>query len=369
MDPQIEQILNGYKTALDSYANTLGADHPQLKEARSALKNLEEKASEGAGLMELSTQPEFTGLGQMIAGLATAAPAGNAGATSGTEAGAGAVSSVPDQPPEFDDSQGPPPASVAAWGYHKAWEGLGAEGQNKMKPYYDRIFALEETSADALDFHIALAEDGVLLRMSVDPMVAESKKVLEQVEEVHSPPVVHHHQELGRIIPGVASEAELEFETNRLAELQNIEVEWDAAFLQIMGQLPTAISALENYGPGKDDINIRRVLRADEMNRQFLGLDYDALHANLRYWQFYQGVIWEKYAPEKKEKFGLSSANELQQHFFTYLEQCRQQYPPEDTAVAGKERRNLRFYDEELDVDEFGARYFHPPRPKIRGGA
>ncbi|MEN8208381.1 MAG: hypothetical protein ABFR50_03930, partial [Candidatus Fermentibacteria bacterium] len=166
MDSTVKQILDSFRFSVDNYTSSLGPDNEKLMKAKELVESLYAKAEDGADMMNISMDPEFGSVGALIGELAAEpalAPEEQA-----------SIQAEGDSAPEGSV----PPASIAAAGYHMAFDAMGPEAKEKQGRYYSRIFELEEEAENALHFNTLLVEDGVLLNMTREPLIESAKETL-----------------------------------------------------------------------------------------------------------------------------------------------------------------------------------------------
>jgi len=131
MDATVKQILDSFRFSVGNYTSSLGPDNEKLKRAKELVESLYAKAEDGADMMAISMDPEFGCVGALIGELAAEpvlAPEEQVSISAeGSAASDGAV----------------PPASVAAAGYHMAFDAMDPSVREKQRKYYSRIFELK----------------------------------------------------------------------------------------------------------------------------------------------------------------------------------------------------------------------------------
>ncbi|MEN8208347.1 MAG: hypothetical protein ABFR50_03760, partial [Candidatus Fermentibacteria bacterium] len=224
-----------------------------------------------------------------------------------------------------------------------------------------RIFELEEEAENALHFNTLLVEDGVLLNMTREPLIESAKETLKHAETVYSPTVDYQQELAVKTYPEVSSIAELEFQGTLMAELSNVEHEWDALFIEVIGLLPACAQAIEAFGPTDD--NVAKLRSSHRFMPEFMGITWDEVFADPRYLLFWNNVFWPRVPAEKRTKYGVNSAEGwrdlLKEKFYDPF--VKDEPAPEpDSAKAF-----VRFWREEYPVHEALDLLNAPPRPVI----
>ncbi len=167
MDATVKQILDSFRFSVGNYTSSLGLENEKLMRAKELVESLYAKAEDGADMMAISMDPEFASVGALIGELASEpamAPEEQVSISAeGSTASDGAV----------------PPASIAAAGYHMAFDSMDPAAREKQGRYYRRIFEIEEKAENAVHFNTLLVEDGVLFEMSREPLIKAAKETLE----------------------------------------------------------------------------------------------------------------------------------------------------------------------------------------------
>ena len=350
MDSTLKQMLDGFRYSLDNYSSTLSPDNEKLLRARELMDSLTGKAEAGADMMSISTDPDFAAVGMLLGELASEPPAPREerAATSGQTAAGTSVDGVP-------------PASIAAAGYHMAFDALPSAVKKKQHPYYQRIFEIEEAAPDAVHFNTMLVEDGVLLEMSREPLIESARETLEQAKDLHSPTVDFQQGLAIEAYAGVTTIAEMEYQGTLMAELSNVEHEWDGMFIEVMGLLPACAQAIEAFGP--TDENVGKLRNSRLFMAEIWGVTWDDVFTDPRYLLFWNEVFWPKVPEAKRQKYDVNSADGwrdlLKEKFFD-------PYVSDEPAVASDPSRTLiRLWGKEYPTVDTLSLLREPPRPGI----
>ncbi len=345
MDATAKQMLDGFSYSIKNYKSSLGPDNPKIKEAEEIYDTLMKKAEKGADVTAISTDKNFSRLGQLVGELASEKPLSREELASyGDEISADEI----------------PSASVPAAGYHMAWDQLDGPTKEKMKKYYDRIFEIEAKAENAIFFNTMLMEDGVLINMSREPLIEEAKKTMEKAKESYSPTVNFQQKHAVKTYSSVKTIQELEFEGTKMAEMSNVEHEWDALYLEAIGLLPACAQAIESFGP--TDENVKKLKNSYRFMTEFMGITWDDVFKNERYLYFWENIAWKKLPAAKKAMYAVTTprgyADVLKKKFFDpYIQ---------DEPVAEKNsERKICFWGNEYDVQDGMKLLMNPPRPEI----
>ncbi len=349
MDATVKQILDSFRFSVGNYTSSLGPENEKLTRAKELVESLYSKAEDGADMMAISMDPEFAVVGALIGELASEpvlAPEEQASmSTEGDMSSDGAV----------------PPASIAAAGYHMAYDAMGLEAREKQGRYYSRIFELEEEAENAVHFNTLLVEDGVLFEMSREPLIEAAKETLAQAEEIYSPTVNYQQELVMKTYADVNSIAELEFQGTLMAELSNVEHEWDALFIEVIGLLPACAQAIEAFGP-MDDL-VGKLRNSHRFMAEFMGITWNEVFADPRYLLFWNNVFWPIVPPEKRTKYGVNSAegwrNLLKEKFYDPFVKDEPVPQPDPSKARVRLWRKVFPVHETLDLLN------NPPRPVI----
>ncbi|MFP4365116.1 MAG: hypothetical protein ACLFR1_14735 [Spirochaetia bacterium] len=345
MDPSVKQMLEGFSYAIKNYTSSLGPENPKIKEAKKLYNSLIEKAESGADITAISVDPNFSRMGQLVGELASEpALSDEELAKYGEEIQNDAI----------------PAASLPAAGYHMARDQLDGPTQVKMKKYYDRIFEIEEKAENAIFFNAMLVEDGVLLEMSREPLIEEANKALEKAKEAYSPTVNYQQQHAVQTYSNVKTVAELEFEGTKMAEMSNVEHEWDALFLEVIGLLPSCAQAIEAYGP--TDENVKKLKNSYRFMAETMGITWEDVFSNDRYLYFWENVLWKRVPFAKKAMYRVTSAK-------GYADFLKKKYfdpfiKDEEVPEKNPEQKVL-FWGKEYDAQNVMKLLAGPPRPKV----
>ncbi|MFC1669627.1 hypothetical protein ACFL20_04490 [Spirochaetota bacterium] len=345
MDATVKQMLDSFTFSIKNYTSSLGPDNPKIVEAKGILDKLVEMAEGGADITKISMDPGFATIGGLIGELASETPLSS--------------EELKEYGYEIQDDA-VPPASIPAAGYHMAYDAMPPDVKEKNKPYYDRIFEIEKNSENAIFFNTSLLEDGVLLEMSREPLMESAKETIEKSKEAYSPTVEYQQKLTIETYEKVNTVPELEFEGTRLAELSNVEHEWDALFLDVIGLLPACAQAIEAFGPS-DDL-IQKLKNSYKFMAEFMGIDWDDVFANERYLYFWNNVFFPRIPDEKRTKYNVKTPegyrDVLKNQFFD-------PFIKDEPVPVKNKNQNVLFWGKEIDVKDVMSALRNPPRPEV----
>ena len=284
MDNMVKQILEGFSYSVSSYSSSLGQDNAKVQRAVELMQAITTLAENGADISTITMDPGFGELGALI----------------------GALASEP-VPENIEAAPSPVPAAgVAAAGYHMAWESMDESVRSSQEIFYNKIFAIEDESEDAIHFNTLLLEDGVLFEMARQPLVKIAEETLKQAETIYSPTVNYQQQLARETFTSATTVAELEYHGTLMAELSNVEHVWDAMFIEAIGLLPGCAQAIEAFGPSED--NVAKLRNSHRFSAEFMGITWDSVFDDPRYLLFWNKVFWAAVPADKRAKYNVSTA-------------------------------------------------------------
>ncbi|MFO8184300.1 MAG: hypothetical protein R6U39_09025 [Candidatus Aegiribacteria sp.] len=343
MDSTLKQMLESFRFSVENYTSTIGSNNEKLKKARELVDSLWRKAEDGADMTAISMDPQFSQVATLI----------------------GELASEPQLSPEEMESQGLdesiPPASIPAAGYHMAYDSMQGANREKQAVYYERIFEIERQAKNAIHFNTMLEEDGVLLEMSREPLMETARRTLEQARDAHSPTVDHQQKLTAEVYARVKTIPELEYEGTRMAEFSNVEHQWDALYLEVIGLLPACAQAIESFGPG--DEAVAKLRNSHRFMADFMGITWDRVFQDRRYLLFWNEVFWPRIPPPKRLARGVTSAegwrDMLKKRYYDPF--VKDEPPVEDDPS----RARVRFWRRDFPVGDVLELLQDPPRPEV----
>lgn len=153
-----------------------------------------------------------------------------------------------------------PTVKEVAQGYHAAYDAmlreypgeaelrreLGETGPKypEARKVYERVFALEARAKNAAEFLRDLAAEGLLLAMTTAPLREKFRPLVAHAEKVSQPAMAAHNEAMLALLDRARSAIELEYESDRLVELNHVEKLWDMQFVsEVFTRVGGAVSA------------------------------------------------------------------------------------------------------------------------------
>lgn len=347
MDSTLKQMLDGFSSAVRNYASSLGPSNEKLKRSKELVGDLVAMAENGAAMADICMDPRFAQVASLISELAAEPPLPR----ELLEAMTG----------ESEAVDGIPPASIAAAGYHIAFDSLPPDQREKQKVFYDRIFALERQAENAIHFNTLLEEDTVILDMTRIPLRDAALATLEQAKDVFSPTVNFQQRLAATTYDLVSTIAELEFEGTKMAELSNTEHPWDSLYLEVIGLLPACAQAIESFGPNDD--SIAKLRNSHRFMADFMGTTWDDVFSDPGYLLFWNNVFWPRVPGEKRLLHNVTTPEGWRDTLKTKF------YDPfvkEDPVPRhDPEKARVRFWGKDCPSENTLDLLNDPPRPDI----
>lgn len=349
MDSTLKQMLEGFRFSVKNYSSSLGPDNEKLNRAGELVEKLWEKAAAGAGMTEIAMDPLFAETAGLIGELAGETPLPTEEIEAMVQSG------------EMKEDDDIPPAGIAAGGYHMAYDSLPPEQKEKQRVYYERIFRMEEEAENAIHFNTMLMEDTVLLDMSRIPLLESAEETLRQAESAYSPTVDYQQKLAIETWQRVKTIPELEFEGTKMAELSNVEHQWDAVYLEVIGLLPGCAQAIEAFGPSDD--SIAKLKNSHLFMADFMGITWEDVFRDPRYLHFWNNVLWPKVPEQKRVNRDAFSAEAwrdmLKKNFYDpFVKDMEPVKSDPDRAV-------VRLWEREFPSSAVLELLGNPPRPDI----
>jgi len=260
VNDDIKNFIASYESMIATYAAKVKPDSAKLAEARACLGKMAKLGESGAEFGPFMTKiTELDLMGEMSAAL-------TALAMEGLEA------------QRESGEMKTPSASDAALGYHKAFESMqGREKKPATCAVYERVFEIERESASAIEFLRRALEEGLLVKMSTVAIAEEAKPLIAQAGEVSLPAMAHHHEKMIEMAQSATSSLEVEYESQRLYELNRAELTLDQMLCNDLVYLLGG--AVSGYLMSPTEENRQRVENSYIFVADFTGLDMDRLFA------------------------------------------------------------------------------------------
>lgn len=349
MDSTLKQILEGFSFSIRHYESSLGPVNAKLGRSKELVGELVALAENGADMAVIAMDPRFAQLAALIGELASEPPLPQEEIEA--MAGTGGLEGV----------DGIPAASVAAAGYHMAFDSLPPGEREKQKVFYQRIFELERQAENAIHFNALLMEDTVLLDMSRIPLRQAAVDALAQAKDAFSPTVNFQQRLAAKTYERVSTIAELEYQGTKMAELSNTEHPWDSLYIEVMGLLPACAQAIESFGPNED--SVAKLRNSHRFMAEFMGITWDHVFRDPRYLLFWNNVFWPRIPEAKRLLYGVTTPEGWRDTLKTKF------YDPfvKDEPVPGHDpgKAMVRFWGQDYPSERTLDLLNDPPRPHI----
>jgi hypothetical protein len=209
VNADIEQYLKGQADMIATYVQKLGKEDPAVTACLAVLEKLRTLGGRYAAIYEFMADPSFQPLsGEFSAKMMELA-------TKASRPAPGAAPSIPS-------------AAQAALGYHRAFESIANIAKlPRTREVYERIFALEKESAHAGEFVAKMAAEGLFAKMATVQMIEEYSGLTAQAESVAQPTMAAHNEFVLAAAQKATSAIEIEYESMRLFELNQLELRLD----------------------------------------------------------------------------------------------------------------------------------------------
>ena len=355
MDASIEPIIAGYRTGIDSFTSTLGADHPKVIEAAAALAELEAIGERSADVMAFmgaaGAQMERVGTLMGELGSATPAPGAGAAAADGTAS-----------PGEL------PSAKQVARAFHMAYDQMdkSAAANQSVVAIYERIFAIEAGAENAAVFNRRMAEEVIYAHLARLPQLDTAREAIRHIRdnELAQPGLVYHYELLAAAMERATSATEVEYEVNLLVEYNAAENEWDTIFCHY------AIKAIAEVAGFYMDASLEQQQNVETAYRfvaDFFGRDWNSMWQCPRVWEQWCMIFAKSKSAWVSER-GCGTAEEARDFHTRTFEGIMQnrKVAVESVALGPPERQQgFRLWSQEVHMDQLLDAYRAPARPPV----
>jgi hypothetical protein len=190
--------------------------------------------------------------------------------------------------------------------------------------------------------HLAIARDG-----------AAACRGLSQ------PCMEHHYAELERTLEQVGTETELEYEVNRLVELNSVEGEWDTLLVHyLMKAIGETAGLLMDPGPAQQ----QTVENSYRFVCDFFGRDWDAMLRHPRVWDFWC-LLFEKSRNTWIVERQCHTPEQARDYLTRLFEAVMGGRAP--VPLGPPEGQLMVLWDRTLHLDDIPDAYRNPPRPAV----
>lgn len=259
MNSDIQDFINNYQGQINMYSAKLSDDHEKVQEASKYLAKMtligENSSDMNSFMVQVTEHDMMNKMYVYITDLATT--------TIKVQQESGQMKI--------------PSAKQAAQAYHSSFESIqGKEKLPRTCEVYERVFSIEEESSDAAVFMTRMAEECLFLQLTTVHQRESYKSIVKESDELSQPAMAHHEEQMIKAAELVKSVIELEYEAERLSQLNRMEQSADTLLIQ---QLFSALGIpLIEYIVAPDEKKRLRVEYAYRFLVEFYGLDADALY-------------------------------------------------------------------------------------------
>lgn len=343
MDEGSRGMLDSYKSGIDNYVNRLGKDHPKIRPLLALFAEfgaLGENCADFGAFHAAASERNFYGrLTNLMTEAAMAQPA--------------------------DGKSNEPTVAQAAQGYHAAYDSLSAE--TKAGPTgkaYERIFAIEKESASALQFMRRLAEEHLLVDISRVQLIAEFKRAQQEIKDapkntggkgISVPATEAYLKATVEAMQQASSVTEIEYLAVARAEMAQLATLWDSGFMNSLYH-PFG-NALSNYIMAETEENRQEVESSARFLGDYFGVDWQALHAVSRVWDFFAVTLWPTVSKNYAAK-NITTAEAFRDYMKGYFDKAMKGKPPVAVNAAN---RTAFFWGRVLPLADVYSTLLNPP--------
>ncbi len=207
MNDDIKNFLSSYRGMIDMYKPKVSPDSVGLKDAEEYLMKMSDLGERCSDISEyLGKVSELDMLNKFSALLSSLA----------SESLKAQQSSGEMKVPSVQD---------AALGYHKAYESIQDKAaQPETCRVYERVFELEKESSHAGEFVRKMAEEKLFVKMASVPLVEKFRPLVSHADSLSIPVMAFHNECMLKMAEAASSATEIEYESNRLLELNRMEL-------------------------------------------------------------------------------------------------------------------------------------------------
>ena len=260
MNTDIQTFIDSYKNMADTYRAKVKPDNPKLRETDEYLKTIAALGNSCKDIGEFMTAvTERDMMGRMTALLSDLA-----------------IEALNNQ--RAGGTLRIPSSADAALGYHKAYEAMAdKEKFPETCRVYERVFQIEKESADAGQFVSLMAQEGLYVKMATVHLVETFRPLAGQADNLSIPVMAYHNESMLAMAGKATSAIEVEYESQRLLELNRVELMCDTMF---SGDLfYTLGNAVSSYLLSPTEENRQAVENSCRFIAEFFSIDDGELFA------------------------------------------------------------------------------------------
>ncbi len=219
---------------------------------------------------------------------------------------------------------------------------------------YERIFQLEEESDMAPEFMRKLAEEGLYVKMSSVDLAESFTKIIKQTEDQSQPVMAFHNESMAKMAEDAVSTAEIEYESQRLVELNRVELMIDQMFCHdIFFRVANPIASYLLTGSKED---LTRVRANYIFITDFFGVDMDELYSLPRIMDLIEKVLLPP-LNEEKQVYTLESFIEEQKMVIN------KSLNGKSVTTGPSERKSIQLWEQTIPLEETLKAFRNPKRP------
>jgi hypothetical protein len=258
MSKDIQDFIDNYKKMIETYRPKVSPDSAALREADEYLAKMASVgigcADIGAFLTRVTEQDMMNRFSAILSNVAMEALKNRQG---------GGGASIPS-------------AADAALGYRRAYEAMAdKEKFPETCRVYERVFLIEKESANAGEFTRRMAEEGLFVKMTTVHLIETYRPLVSQADTVSLPVMSYHNRAMLDVAEKATSALEVEYESQRLYELNRVELAWD---MMLNNDLFYTIgNATSGYLMAPTEENRQEVENAYRFVAEFFGIDENEL--------------------------------------------------------------------------------------------
>ncbi|MBP7737806.1 MAG: hypothetical protein KA369_17620 [Spirochaetes bacterium] len=343
MNKDIQDFIDNYKKMVDTYRPKVSADSAALREADEYLVKMADAGKGCADIgsfLALATEQDmmnrFSSVLSKVAMESLKKPAG-------------AAASIP-------------PASDAALGYHKAYEAMADKAKfPETCRVYERVFQIEKESADAGEFSSRMAREGLFVKMATVNLVETFRPLAGQADDISLPVMSFHNRSMLEMAQKATSSIEVEYESQRLLELNRMELAWDTMLNNDL--FYTLGNATSSYLMAPTEEHRQEVENASRFVAEFFGVDDEELFRIPRVVDLIDKVIL------KSLNSGTGGKRYTREEFIAeqrgVVQACLQGKPPVEKGPAP--RRSAILWGKAVPLDGVLDALRNPQRPEELG--
>jgi hypothetical protein len=343
MDEGSRGMLDSYKSGIENYVNRLGKDHPKIVPLLALFTEFEalgEKCADFGAFHAAASEQNFYGrLTNLMTEAAMAQPT--------------------------DGKSNEPTVEQAAKGYHAAYDSLSAEIKaGPAGKAYERIFAIEKESTSALQFMRRLAEAHLLVDISRVQLIAEFQRAQEEIKNaakhtggggISVPATEAYLKATIESMEQAKSITEIEYLAVARAEIAHLASLWDNGLMNSLYHMFG--NALSGYMMAETEENRQEVESCARFLGDYFGVDWQALHAVSRVWDYFSVTLWPTVSKDYAAK-NITTAEGFRDYMKGYFDKAMKDKAP---VAVNSANRTAFFWGRLLPLAEIHKTLLNPP--------